>query len=489
MPEVKTGAQHIASLRDGRQVFLDGALVADVTTHPAFCGAVRSAARLYDHQAANPEAMTFDIGGGRRASLAWLMPRSAEEFARRREALAAWARLSAGFLGRGPDHVASCLIGQVMGIEVFERHGPARAAALRDYVAEATRQDWFVSYVIINPQADRSKPWGAQAEPDLVARIVDEDAGGLTIRGAKMLGTSAILANEVLVANLQPLRAGEEHLAFSCALPLNAKGLKLLSRKSYAAHAVSAFDDPLASRFDENDAVLWFEDVKVPWERVFVHRDTDMCRAQFHDTWAHALQNHQAQVRLVEKLRFLTGIGRRIAETIGTIGMPPVRDALGRLAAQAGAVEAMLRGMEAAGAQHGEWFVPDRAMMYAAQVVTQELYPQIIAALRELAGGGLIMLPSSVADYANPEVARILGTVQQSPAANPEERVRFLKLAWDAVGSEFASRHLQYEMFYAGAAFVTRGHAFRTYDWARAGAMVEGLLGPEPRLGAAGRAA
>ena len=194
-------------------------------------------------------------------------------------------------------------------------------------------------------------------------------------------------------------------------------------------------------------------------------------------------------MRLVEKLRFLAGVGRRIAETIGTIGMPPVREALGRLAAQAGAVEAMLRGMEAAGTQQGEWFVPDKAMMYAAQVLTQELYPQVIGTLRELAGGGLIMLPFSVADYAKPELARIPRTVQQSPAASPEERVRFLKLAWDAIGSEFASRHLQYEMFYAGAAFVTRGHAFRTYDWARAAAMVEGLLGPAPQPGAAERAA
>ena len=99
-----------------------------------------------------------------------------------------------------------------------------------------------------------------------------------------MLGTSSIMANEVLVANLQPLKPGEEDLAFSCALPMNAKGLRVLSRKSYEAAAVSVFDNPISSRFDENDALIYFDDVKVPWERVFVYRDTDMCRAQFHDT-------------------------------------------------------------------------------------------------------------------------------------------------------------------------------------------------------------
>ena len=122
------------------------------------------------------------------------------------------------------------MIGQRMGIEVFRKHGPARANALADYVDHATRNDLFLTYVIVNPQADRSKAWGEQAE-ELVARIVDEDSSGLTIRGAKMLGTGAIMANEVFVASLQPLNAGEEAMAFSCALPIATSGLRLLSRK------------------------------------------------------------------------------------------------------------------------------------------------------------------------------------------------------------------------------------------------------------------
>ena len=134
------------------------------------------------------------------------MPRNYAEMVQRRKALQAWARLSYGFMGRSPDHLASALVGQRMGIEVFEKHGEARAKALEDYFEEASRNDYFLTYVIINPQAERGKDWGEQAE-DLVARIVDEDAAGITIRGAKMLGTSSIMANEVLVANLQPLQA------------------------------------------------------------------------------------------------------------------------------------------------------------------------------------------------------------------------------------------------------------------------------------------
>ena len=476
--QCKTGAEHIESLRDGRTIYIDGKLVDDVTTHPAYRNTVASAARLYDYQARpeNLETMTFaPEGGTRRVNRCWQMPRSYEELVARRKALQAWARLSHGFMGRSPDHVASAVIGQRMGIEVFVKHGPARAKALADYVDYATRSDLFLTYVIVNPQADRSKDWGEQTE-ELVAQIVDEDTTGLTIRGAKMLGTSSIMANEVFVANLQPLKPGEEALAFSCALPMSSAGLRVLSRKSYEAHAVSVYDNPLSARFDENDAVLYFDDVKVPWERVFVHRDTDMCRAQFHDTPGHVLQNYQAQIRLSVKLKFLVGLAHKITEAIGTTNMPQVREQLGSLAASAGMVEAMLAGMEASGGMRGEFYVPDRHQLYAAHAVTQELYPRLINLIRDLAGGALIMLPSSFRDWANPELAAILHRTQRSPLFSSQDKVKVLKAAWDAIGSEFASRHTQYEMFYAGARFVTTGHSYRTFDWGAARGMVDQLM-------------
>jgi 4-hydroxyphenylacetate 3-monooxygenase len=478
--EVKTGADHLVSLRDGRAIYIDSELVSDVTTHPAFRNAVHSAAALYDYQARpeNLAHMTFTPAPGSgyaRINRSWQLPRSHAELVERRKAMTEWAELSSGFLGRAPDHVASSLLGQVIGIDVFRRHGEARAQALLDYFDYASRNDHYISYVIINPQADRNKAWGEQ-EDELVARIVDEDTQGITVRGGKMLGTAAIMANELLVANLQPLRPGEEDMAISFAVPIAIKGLKLLSRKSYEAAAVSPRDNPLSSRFDENDALVWFEDVKVPWERVFVHRDTDMCRAQFHDTLGHTFQNYQSQIRLMVKTRFLVGIAARLADTIGTRAMAPVRETLGKLAAQAAMVEGMVVGMEAAGHMQDGYYVPNKHMMYAAQVLSQELYPRLIDAIRGLAGGALIMLPSSSRDADSPELARIIGFTQRSPISNATDRVDFLKLAWDAIGSEFGSRHTQYEMFYAGAPYVTCAHSHRTYDWAAAGTLVDNML-------------
>jgi 4-hydroxyphenylacetate 3-monooxygenase len=439
---------------------------------------VKSAAMLYDFQAKpeNIELMTFvPNGSNRRVNRSWQMPRNYGEMVQRRKAMQAWAALSYGFMGRSPDHLASALVGQRMGIEVFEKHGAERAKALRDYFEEASRNDYFLTYVIINPQAERAKDWGEQKE-ELVARIVDEDSGGITIRGAKMLGTSSIMANEVFVANLQPLKPGEEDLAFSCALPMNARGMRVLSRKSYEAAAVSIFDNPISSRFDENDALIYFEDVKVPWERVFVLRDPDMCRAQFHDTPGHSYQNYQSQIRLSVKIKFLTGLAHRLTEAIGTTNIPSVREQLGYLAAQTSMVNAMLAGMEAEGSMRGEWYVPNKHYMYSAQVLTQDLYPRIVNTLRDLSGGALIMLPSSIHDFADPHIKRIIEVTQRAAKMASEEKVKFLKAAWDAIGSEFGSRHTQYEMFYAGARFVTSGHSYRTFDWDGATGMVDGLL-------------
>jgi 4-hydroxyphenylacetate 3-monooxygenase len=476
---MKDGRKHIESIRDGRQIFIDGALVGDHTDHPAFRNAIRTAAGLFDYQAqpANLERMTFESPtSGKRVNRMWQLPTSHAELVERRQALESWAELTCGMLGRSPDHVASCVSGMYMGLDLFERHDPRRAAAVRDYFEYARDNDLYLTYVIISPQADRGKGAGEQSDEFLVAGVCDEDREGITIRGAKMLGTACPLANEVFVGAIQPLKPGEEKHSVTAMVPLNAKGLKILSRKSFEASARSTFDNPLSSSFDENDAVLFFDEVKVPWERVFVHNDVQMAQAQWHAIPTHVYQNYQCQIRLMVKLRFLAGLARKIADTNGISNFPQVRETLGQLAAEAAMVEGMVVGMETAGWHYGKYFVPNKRLLYAAMVLTQQLYPKFVNTLRELSGGGMIMLPSSIEDFANPELLGYIEKTQRSPVTDSVGRVKLFKLAWDAVGSEFGSRHQQYEMFYAGANMVTRGHAFRTYDWDRAVGLVDGLM-------------
>jgi 4-hydroxyphenylacetate 3-monooxygenase len=470
----RTGQEYIDSLRDGRQVYLDGELITDVVDHPAYRNAVRSTAALYDFQAApeNLELMTFESPtSGERVNRCWQLPKSYDELVARRKALEAWAECTYGYMGRSPDHVASSLAGMMMRLDLFRSHGEERAQALANYYQYVRDNDVFVTYTITNPQG-----WTGEHDEFLVAGIYEEDSTGVTIKGAKTLGTSSILADEVLCTTIQPLQPGAEKHAFSVAIPMSAPGLKILSRKSYEAWAQSEFDNPLSYSLDENDAILYFDEVKVPWERVFIHRDIKLCRDQFHEAPTHIFQNYQSQVRVMVKLRFLVGLARKMADANDLTRVPQVVETLGKLAAQAGVIENLVNGMEAAGRYVGPYYVPDRHPLYTAQVMAQEFYPQIMNTLRDLAGSSPIMLPSSAKDFGNPEIADYISRSQSAVGPETPERIKLFKLAWDAIGSEFASRHIQFELFYAGAGYVVRNNSFRTYDWDRATGMVDGLL-------------
>jgi len=176
------------------------------------------------------------------------------------------------------------------------------------------------------------------------------------------------------------------------------------------------------------------------------------------------------------KLRFLVGLARRITETTASINFPQVVETLGELSSQLQIIEAFVIAMETKGWRYGDYYLPDRELLYASQVQSQSLYPKILQTLRDLAGGGMIMLPSSVEDFADAEIASVIGRSQYSPVTDSVGRVKLFKLAWDAVGSEFGSRHHQYEMFYSGPKVVTTGMAYRTFDWDRATGLVDRCL-------------
>jgi 4-hydroxyphenylacetate 3-monooxygenase len=292
-----------------------------------------------------------------------------------------------------------------------------------------------------------------------------------------MLGTATAVSDHLFVSCIKPLQPGDEVYANSFVVPVATPGLKVYCRRPYATPDLSSFDYPLTARFDETDALVVFDDVFVPWEDVFVYRDIALARNQWFGTAAHVLGNTQAQIRLVTKIKFLAGIARKIAEVNGIEKMPPVQEKLGELASVAAIVEGMVLAAEAAAEidDHGV-ARPAPRFLYGAMGLQSELYPRVLAVLRELAGGGVIQLPSSAADFGNPEARADFERYVQSPGHPTVERVKLLKLVWDLVGSEFASRHQQYEMFYAGAPFLVKSRMSQIYDFSRAEALVDGAL-------------
>jgi 4-hydroxyphenylacetate 3-monooxygenase len=470
----------VEGLRDGRAVFIEGERVEDVSTHPAFCQAVRSVARLYDiaSDPGNREVMTVPSPyGGDAMNIIHMIPRSREDLARRRRGLRLWSEATFGTMGRSPDHVASFFAGFAGNASVFARGGKAFGENVVNFHRFLCERDAYLAYTIVPPQIDRSKPAHQQADPHLYAGVKEERDDGIVVKGAQMLGTGAALADYIHLSTIFPLRPGDENYAISVAVPVGAPGVQIYSRRSYAHAATSTFDYPMSSQFDETDSLVVFDDVFVPWEHVFVYRDIDLVQAQWWETSAHVLGNNQAQIRFSTKLDFLVGIAHRVATMNGIAQLPPVQATLGELAAHASMVSGLVYGAEqncsidADGVAH-----PGHSESYANMTLQSELYPKVLTMIRELCGGGLIQLPSSVEDLRSPEISSILERYIQSPGVSAHERIKLLKLAWDMIGSEFASRHLQYEMFYAGAPFVVKMRMYRNYDFNRADALVESAL-------------
>jgi 4-hydroxyphenylacetate 3-monooxygenase len=477
---LRSGSDYIAGLRDDRHVYLNGERVKDVTTHPGFRGAVASVARLYDVSSdpANRELMTYDSPEtGVPTNLIWMIPRTKEDLARRRAAIRRWSEETFGLMGRSPDHVAGFLAGFAGAADVFARGGERFAENARAFHRFAAENDIYAAYTIVPPQIDRSKPAHQQEDPHLYAGVKEERADGIVIKGAQMLGTGAAIADWIQLSSIVPLRPGDEDYAISVMVPVSAPGVKVLARRSYAEAANSTFDYPLATRFDETDSLVVFDDVFVPWEHVFLYRNLDLVQAQWFETGAHILGNNQAQIRFSTKLDFLVGVARRVAAMNGLDKLPPVMGTLGELAAYASMVTGLVDAAEHAAAldDHG-MMRPAAAPTYANMTLQSEVYPKLLGIVRELCGGGLIQLPSSVEDLRSEETAPIVERYVQSPGTPAHDRVKLLKLTWDLIGSEFASRHQQYEMFYAGAPFVVKMRMFQNYDFGAANALVDKAL-------------
>jgi 4-hydroxyphenylacetate 3-monooxygenase len=477
----RSGAQYIAAIRDGRTVYVNGERVVDVTEHPAFRSAVQSVARLYD-LATLPEhrdTMTFrSPATGEFVNKCFLIPKTVEDLAGRRAAHRLWADATFGFMGRSPDHVPGFITGFAMRSDLFARQGRRFGEHVVRYHAWLRDHDLYAAYVIIPPHIDRSRPAHQQGDPLLYAGVVEERSDGIVVSGAQMLGTGGAIADEMFVSCIVPLVPGDENYALSFAVPVAAPGLRLIVRRPYAEGATSVFDYPLSSRFDETDALVVFDRVFVPWERVFVYKDIALTRAQFYETPAHLLGNFQAQVRFASKAQFMAGIALRIAESIGVDKTPQTQTMLGELASYCAMASGLVLAAETACVHDPRGFVsPNAAYLYANNWLQATYHETMLTYVRELAGGGLLQVPSSYKDYLNPEIAADLERYVRSPGLKSVERTKLYKLAWDLVGSEFAGRHQQYELFYAGArAQTTAVRAYRTFDFASARAMVERCL-------------
>jgi 4-hydroxyphenylacetate 3-monooxygenase len=474
-----TGQEFLESIRDGRRVYIGSELVEDVVTHPALRNAAHSFAMIYDRkrEPENRDVMVSEEDGETFSSY-FLLPRTREDLHKRFETHRRIASWTHGLLGRSPDNFPSYVTGLAMDPAMFDGIRQGFGENVRKYYRHMRANDVFASHTVTNPQGWRmTDPKGAPSRTPPTLRVVDENDSGVVINGLKMLGTATAFCHETWCGNLQPVAPGAEKEAITCAVPLNAPGVSIWSRKPYEKYAVSEFDNPLASRFDENDAAVLFENVHVPWERVFCHDNVQMTREIYFRTPGHAMANHQANVRFLEKLKLIVGIASKIVDMNGARGVPAVQFTLGRLAAMQATLEGLIMGQINSGDDHPSGYhTVNRRYVYAALHWCTNHHSEICDTVRELMGAGVFQMPADASVLNDPQLREKFETYWSVPGQSAADRMKLLNLAWDLLGSDFAGRHMQYEKFYAGPAFVMNSYSNLTAPWGEWGGIVDGLL-------------
>jgi aromatic ring hydroxylase len=448
--ELMTGEEYLASLRDGREVYLYGERIDDIAEHPAFRNSARSIARLYDalHAPATREQLTTVDRLGIRTHKFFAPSWSAAELLDAREAIAHWARLSYGFMGRTPDYKAAFMATLGANPEFYAPFDENARRWYRRYAAKAL----FLNHVLVNPPVDRNKPVHEVA--DVYLHVVRETDAGAIVSGAKMLATGSALTHATFVAQNSSvtLEAGKaEDYALVFIAPLDTPGSKLLCRASYERNAHSPFDHPLSSRFDENDAVLVFDEAFIPWENFLVYRDVERANAFYPASGFFNRYNLQSGTRLAVKLDFMTGLLARGLEMNGTSEFRGVQAALGEVVAWRTLLWTMTTAM-AAEPQPGPGgsVIPRADYAATLRVFSTSAWPAVKEVFENVLGGAPIVAPSGREDLLSPELRPLIDRYYRGTGASALERIKLFKLVWDAIGTEFGGRHELYERNYAG---------------------------------------
>ncbi len=461
----RTGAEYIAAL-DERAIHVEiegEQYVGNVSQIPQLRNVVRTYAELFDlqHDPALRDTMTYESPTtGDRVGMSFLQPRSVDDVARRGAAMRVWAEYSLGNLGRTGDYCSSAVMAMAGAEEWFGEFGPN----VRAYYEHVRENDLLLTHTLIFPQANRSVGPAQQRDQTIAARIVDQNDNGIVIRGARMLATIGPFADEILVMPSTVLKGGADDAPYSYAfgIPTDTPGLRFLCRESFDLGR-SHFDHPLASRFEEIDAIVVFDDVLVPWERCFVVGNPELCNGIYSETSAAAHMTHQVVTRTRAKTEFILGLVSLLADAIGIEQFQHVQEKIAEVIVALETCKALARAAEADAAPNRFGLhTPAWAPLNACRNWYPRTYPRFVEILRQLGASGLMAIPTEADAFgpAHEDVERYL----QSATLDGPERLRLFRLAWDACLSAFAGRQALYEYFFFGDPVRMSGALVASYD-------------------------
>jgi 4-hydroxyphenylacetate 3-monooxygenase len=449
----RTGQQYIDGLRQQeREVWLRGERVKDVTTHPGLASGVRAIASLYDmqHDPALRDAMTYvSPTSGERVGLSFIVPRTRGELEQRSAMMLRWARATCGMMGRSPDFMNVTFAAWAAAADYFAQDRPAFADNVRRYYEHIRENDLTLTHSLINLQRSRTVSGVFNLEAGTALQVTRETDAGIVVRGARVLATLGPMADEIAVYSPRLARHTEKHSPFALnfAIPCGTPGLKFLCRESFDLGR-SHFDHPLGSRFEEMDCVVFFDDVLVPWERVFVLGDVDLINGTAMTTHSSAHTAHQGAAKNLAKCEFVLGVALHVTHTLGNAHLPHSEERLAELMMYTGLMQACMRAAEA-DARLDEWGVmcPVPLQVELTRNLFMTAYPRMAEILQLLGSSSFMIVPSEV-DFQSPlapDIEQYLAT----DTASARERVKLFRLAWDIAGSAFGSRQVLYERFFA----------------------------------------
>lgn len=465
----RTGQQYLDRINSMRpHVNIDGEVVSEnIAEHPAFRNVARTYAKLFDlqHDPKFKDKLTYTSPtSGDPVNVSFLQPKTLEDLERRRAGIQVWAEYSHGFLGRTGDYMNSSLTALSTAKKWFEQADPVFGERIEAYYEKARENDWLATHTLIPPQVNRSVSGSEQLGGQLAARIIEEREDGIVVHGARMLATVAPIADELLVFPSTVLRGTPEDAPYSYAFAIanDTPGLRYICRSSLH-NGGSQFDEPLASRFEEMDAVVVFDHVFVPNERIFMLGHPELCNNFYTDTGATALMTQQVVTRTIAKSQFFLGLATEIAQAIGIDGFLHIQEALAELVVDVEIGKALMRAAEV-DAKPNEWgmMTPHWPTLNAARnwyPKVSQRFPQII---RMFCASGLMALPSE-ADLAGDALPDIELYLQGKSLTGPE-RVKLFRLAYDASITGFSSRQALYEYFFFGDPVRMAGALVNSYD-------------------------
>jgi 4-hydroxyphenylacetate 3-monooxygenase len=479
----RTGQQYLEGLRSqGREVWLRGERVKDVTTHPGLRNGAGTIAALYDmqHDPALRDAMTFvSPTTGDRVGLSFIVPRTRQELEQRRVMMLHWARATCGMVGRSPDFMNVNFAAWAGAAPYFAQSRPEFADNVRRYHEHIREHDLTLTHALINLQRSRDVSGTFKLEEGTALRVVRETDAGLVVRGARILATLGPLADEIAVYSprLGRMAAGHSPFAINFAIPCGTRGLQFLCRESFDLER-SRFDHPLGSRFEEMDCVVFFDDVLVPWERVFLFGDVELVNGTGLRTHSNVHTAHQGAAKNLAKCEFVLGVALLVTQTLGNAQLPHSEERLGELMLYTELIRACMRAAEADAALD-EWGVmcPAQLPVESSRNLFMTAYPRMVEIL-QLLGSSSFMITPTEADFRGP-LAPAIEQYLATDAATARDRVKLFRLAWDIAGSAFGSRQVLYERFFASDPLTRARILNALYPKREVMERVQDFLGPD----------